>query len=247
MNLLIAFTFPILHIDLLLNFLSIYTSRRLNFFIFAGPACQVCNFDYLDIVAKSHPIVAVFHNLKGYDLHHILRNLGDRFTSVIANSSEKFLCAQIQHETDRTEDKKKNPLNAPKIKYIDSLAFLNSSLANLASNLSEDKFHATQRFATNLILQRVDPDIQLYPEMVMRTQNQNLQYRLKEKRLLTQHDCQDYRNWRQPPSHSHLIEQNSQFIEQALRLLKKKGYLNSLLVYSFIQIAWFLFALPYVQ
>ena len=76
MNLLIAFTFPILHIDLLLNFLSIYTSRRLNFFIFAGPACQVCNFDYLDIVAKSHPIVAVFHNLKGYDLHHILRNLG---------------------------------------------------------------------------------------------------------------------------------------------------------------------------
>ena len=191
----------------------------------------------MDIVAKSHPIVAVFHNLKGYDLHHILRNLGDRFTSVIANSSEKFLCAQIQHETERTEDDNKNPINAPKIKYIDSLAFLNSSLANLASNLSDDKVHETQRFATNLILQRVDPNIQLYPEMVMRTQNQNLQYRVKEKRFLTQYDSQDYRNWNQPPSHIHRIEQHSQFIEQALRLLKKKGYLNTLLFYSFIDFA----------
>ena len=225
------------------EYTSLYVSYEFTFwcyyvkiFIFSGPACQRCNFDHLGIVAKNHPIVAVFHNLKGYDLHHILRHLGDRFTSVIANSSEKFLCAQIQHETDRTEDDKKNPLNAPKIKYIDSLAFLNSSLANLASNLSEDKFHATQRFATNFILQRVNPNVQLYPEMVMRTQNQNLQYRLKEKRFLTQYDSQDYRNWNQPPSHTQLIEQNSQVIERALRLLKKKGYLNTRFLFNLLDL-----------
>ena len=198
-------------------------SVKSHYLLSSGPACQSCNFNYLDIVANKHPITVVFHNLKGYDLHHILRNLGDRFTSVIANSSEKFLCAQIQHETDRKEDAMENPLHAPRIRYIDSLAFLNSSLANLASNLSEDKFHATQRFATNLLLQRADPNIQLYPEIVMRTQNQNLQYRLKEKRFLTQHDHQDYRNWSQPQSHCDLIEENEQFIEQAMYLLRKKG------------------------
>ena len=67
-------------------------------------------------IAKKQAVI----NIKNcYDLHHILQNLRDSFTSVMANSREKFLCAQIQHETERTED----PLNAPKFNYIDSLAF----------------------------------------------------------------------------------------------------------------------------
>ena len=65
--------------------------------------------------------------------------------------------------------------------------------------------------------------------MMMRTQNQNLQYRLKKKRFLTLYDYQVNRNWNQPSSHSHLIEQNSHFMEQTLRLLKKKGNFTRLL------------------
>ena len=42
---------------------------------YRGAACSHCNLNNLNIIAKTHTIPVVFHNLKGYDMHHILRNL----------------------------------------------------------------------------------------------------------------------------------------------------------------------------
>eukprot|EP00795_Rhopilema_esculentum_P004826 gene4826-21150_t len=96
---------------------------------YRGAACSHCNLNNLNIIAKTHTIPIVFHNLKGYDMHHILQNLDNRFTRVIATSTEKIISAKIEG-----------------LKYIDSLSFLSSSLATLAGNLPKDEFKSVREY-----------------------------------------------------------------------------------------------------
>jgi len=91
-------------------------------------ACVECN-----LARKVKPALpVVFHNLRGYDLHHILKYaLGQkRFQnwslSVIPQSSEKFLTLSAYV---------KGVNNTP-IKFLDSYQFLIDSLANLTGSLS---------------------------------------------------------------------------------------------------------------
>ena len=93
---------------------------------YRGAACSHCN---LNITAKTHTIPVVFHNLKGYDMHHILLNLDNRYTRIIATSTEKIISAKIEG-----------------LKYIDSLSFLSSSLATLAGNLPKDEFKSVREY-----------------------------------------------------------------------------------------------------
>ena len=62
----------------------------------------------------------MFHNLKNYDGHLIIQNVGEHTSkiSVIPQNYEKYISFSFDH-----------------FKFIDSAAFLASSLDNLASNL----------------------------------------------------------------------------------------------------------------
>ena len=86
-----------------------------------------------------------FHNLTGYDSHFIINELGDIIKkaketeeeeikiNVIAQNAEKYMAFYIGKH----------------LAFIDSLAFLNSSLDKLASNLTEDDFIYTKKYFTD--------------------------------------------------------------------------------------------------
>lgn len=82
---------------------------------FRGAACNKCN-----IAEKTRDIPVVFHNLKGYDSHLILKEYHreDRKVECIAQSSEKYLSFKIG-----------------KLKFIDSFQFLSTSLEKLVYSL----------------------------------------------------------------------------------------------------------------
>eukprot|EP00794_Sanderia_malayensis_P002425 gene2425-biopygen1311 len=108
---------------------------------YRGAECEYCNRNHLNIIAKSHLIPAVFTNLKGYDLHHIMGNLGQRNVRVIANSSEKIVTASIEsasHSDDDNDDDVKRNWLPGGIRYTGSFAFLSRGLAELANNVPDD-------------------------------------------------------------------------------------------------------------
>ena len=104
---------------------------------YIGAACNKCN-----LSRRNKPTLqVVFHNLKGYDMHHILKYAIGKFPNwdlkPIPNSTEKFL-ALIVH------------FNEHSIRFIDSYAFLISSLAKLVDNMSSLPLTETQ-FDTSLM------------------------------------------------------------------------------------------------
>ena len=109
---------------------------------YRGSAHQTCNLK-LQISAEKIKIPVVFHNLKGYDGHFIINELGEIIKKakgteerisikVIAQNAEKYMAFYIS-----------------KLSFIDSLQFMNSSLEKLASNLSEDDFIYTKKYFTD--------------------------------------------------------------------------------------------------
>ena len=91
-------------------------------------------------------IPVICHNMRGYDGHLIIKNMKKDFASekisIIANNKEKFLAFQIG-----------------RIRFLDSLQFLNASLDALVNNLMKDgahKFiHTRRHFADNEQFRRV--------------------------------------------------------------------------------------------
>ena len=91
---------------------------------YRGAAHSCCNINYF----CNRYLPVVFHNLRGYDSHLIIKQAwkitcGD--INVIPNSSEKFMS-----------------INIGDLKFIDSFQFMASSLDRLANNLYDknDKF-----------------------------------------------------------------------------------------------------------
>ena len=89
---------------------------------------QKCNINYFN----NRFVPVVFHNLRGYDSHFIIKKaydisnkLNNPKFDVIPNSSEKFMSFNIGN-----------------LKFIDSLQFMASSLEKLVENLYEkdDKY-----------------------------------------------------------------------------------------------------------
>ena len=110
---------------------------------YRGSAHQTCNLK-LQISAEKIKIPVVFHNLKGYDSHFIINELGEiikkaketeeRITiKVIALNAEKYMAFYVGEH----------------LSFIDSFQFMNSSLDKLAGNLSEDDFIYTKKYFTD--------------------------------------------------------------------------------------------------
>ena len=90
---------------------------------YRGATHAKCNINYF----CNRYLPVVFHNLKGYDSHFIIRKaydiakrMGHPKISAIPNSYEKFMSFEIGS-----------------LKFIDSFQFMASSLENLVDNLYE--------------------------------------------------------------------------------------------------------------
>ena len=120
---------------------------------YRGSAHQSCNLK-LQISAEKIKIPVIFHNLKGYDSHFIISELGDFIKGkeyitdnvyiededetpetpekidVIAQNTEKFMAFKVGNH----------------LSFIDSFQFLGMSLDRLASNLQDDDYVYTKKY-----------------------------------------------------------------------------------------------------
>ena len=130
---------------------------------YRGSAHQTCNLK-LQISAEKIKIPVIFHNLKGYDSHFIINELGELIkkeekipdnvyimnkegkmvkdesvsrisVSVIAQNAEKYMAFYIGKH----------------LSFIDSFAFMSSSLDKLAGNLEDRDFIYTKDYFTDLV------------------------------------------------------------------------------------------------
>ena len=107
---------------------------------YRGSAHQTCNLK-LQISAEKIKIPVVFHNLKGYDSHFIMNELGELIKkgeenikiNVIAQNAEKYMAFYIGKH----------------LSFIDSFAFMSSSLDKLAGNLEDRDFIYTKDYFTD--------------------------------------------------------------------------------------------------
>ena len=106
---------------------------------YRGSAHQTCNLK-LQISAEKIKIPVIFHNLKGYDSHFIINELGELIKKgqeisikVIAQNAEKYMTFYIGNH----------------LSFIDSFAFMSSSLEKLASNLVDENFIYTKKYFTD--------------------------------------------------------------------------------------------------
>ena len=98
---------------------------------YRGSAHRDCNVN----VKLNYKIPVVFHNLKNYDSHFIMQELG-KFNlkiNVIPNGLEKYMSFSINN----------------KLRFIDSFHFLSSSLDSLVKNLGKDDL--SQEFDNNVL------------------------------------------------------------------------------------------------
>ena len=111
---------------------------------YRGSAHQNCNLK-LQISAEKIKIPVIFYNLKGYDSHFIIQQLGKLIKegeqegqkpisiNVIPQNTEKYMAFYINNH----------------LSFIDSFQFMSSSLQKLAGNLSEEGFIYTKEYFTD--------------------------------------------------------------------------------------------------
>ena len=104
---------------------------------YRGSAHKKCNLK-LQISEEKIKIPVIFHNLRGYDSHFIINQLGEIISEgeqrisidVIPSNAEKYMAFYINNN----------------LSFIDSFQFMGSSLEKLAGNLSEEGFIYTREY-----------------------------------------------------------------------------------------------------
>ena len=98
---------------------------------YRGAAHRKCNLEYK--VPKEIPVV--FHNGSKYDYHFIIRELAKGIDGMecLVEDAEKYITFKVPLRKENKDGK----LITYKLKFIDSIRFMNSSLSDLADNLSE--------------------------------------------------------------------------------------------------------------
>lgn len=109
--------------------------------------CKNCN---INKFRKSNFIPVYFHNAKGYDSHLIISAITNQCSisdiKIIPNNSEKYISTSIYHKDDEEKFE---------IRFLDTFAFMSSSLDKLASNLPEKKY-LNQYFKTNFNNEQIE-------------------------------------------------------------------------------------------
>ena len=101
---------------------------------FRGAAHNVCNRSYFRINPKKVIIPVVFHNLKGYDSHHLMQQIAevDVNLSCIPNNMEKYISFSLGS-----------------LRFIDSFQFLLSSLDSLVSSNKPEDLEIIRQFESD--------------------------------------------------------------------------------------------------
>ena len=134
--------------------------------------CHICNKDLFEDKVRDHchftgqyrgaahnscnlkcrkPLVlpVIFHNLQGYDAHLFIKQLATLpgELNCIPSTEEKYISFSKKIKVDEYRSKKTGQMMSLyfEIRFIDSFKFLQTSLANLVSNLQPDDFHNTKR------------------------------------------------------------------------------------------------------
>ena len=116
---------------------------------YRGAAHNECNLS----CRKPLILPVIFHNLQGYDAHLFIKKLakvqGDLFS--IPTTEEKYITFSKFVEVDQYYSKKKEKVLFKnfEIRFIDSFKFLQTSLANLVSNLQPSDFKNLQKKCEN--------------------------------------------------------------------------------------------------
>eukprot|EP00794_Sanderia_malayensis_P002657 gene2657-biopygen2200 len=175
---------------------------------------------YIKLLVKMFDYEAI----KGYDMHHILKNLNGRNAKIIANSKEKIMTAQIGGHSEENEEGRNTNTNG--IKYIDSFAFLSTSLATLANNLPKEDFISMKKYLHDEITRQQYPGIprnegERVTELERERQNM-FEPGVACKDPLKNGDVLDYRNWKITPKRA-LTEAEDADVKKAFDLLTRKG------------------------
>ena len=101
---------------------------------YRGAAHSQCNLK-LRINPKTHQIPVVFHNLKGYDAHHLMQAMSNLKKEVkcVANNMEKYITISVDG-----------------LRFIDSLNFLQGSLDSLVEARLESQVKETPKEALKI-------------------------------------------------------------------------------------------------
>lgn len=104
---------------------------------YRGSAHQVCNLKY----RLSFKLPVIFHNLRGYDSHFIMQEIGkfNLNVNVIPDNMEKYLSFML----------------GKNIIFLDSFQFMSQSLSKLVDNLPEEELkYIKERFPSKFSLMR---------------------------------------------------------------------------------------------
>ena len=130
---------------------------------YRGSAHELCNLNY----RISDKIPVIFHNLRGYDSHFIMQEIG-KFkldVNVIPNNMEKYMAFMLgKHLT-----------------FLDSFQFMSSALDRLVNNLPPDSFKYTNEEFKNKIQATLMKKKGAYPYDYMDSFNKFKQTTLPQK------------------------------------------------------------------
>jgi soluble cytochrome b562 len=122
---------------------------------FRRPLCNGCNLKN----QKPKFVPVFFHNLKGYDSHLILSAIKrkdfdgkNRTIEIIPNNSEKYISFNYKEFKIYQKDGKTKQYVSHEIRFLDSFAFMASSLDGLSKNLNEGQFKITKAHYSRLSL-----------------------------------------------------------------------------------------------
>ena len=103
---------------------------------YRGAAHNICNKKY----KRPNFTPVFFHNLKGYDSHLFVKNLGKNKGEIkcIANNEEKYISFSKYIKVGDYEIKGKEKPIMNELRFLDSAGFMQSSLASLVKNLSSN-------------------------------------------------------------------------------------------------------------
>ena len=117
--------------------------------LYRGAAHNDCNLKY----RMPDHIPNEFHNLSGYDVHLLIKELGKRFNKndirVIAENKEKYISFNVKINVKLAGVSKKGGTEVYKniqLRFVDSYRFMASSLDSLACNLDDDQCKNLREF-----------------------------------------------------------------------------------------------------
>ena len=138
---------------------------------YRGAACNMCNLGMK--LTKTIPVI--FHNLKGYDSHLLLPELGKfhKKISIIPNNMQTYMSFSVGHTTSYFDKKTGKQVDREymNLRFIDSFGFMASSLNQLVIDLKQsglDKFkNVSREFGSDVELTELMTRKGIYPYSFM--------------------------------------------------------------------------------